>query len=685
MKANESHIYRFLDGSDKKFIIPVYQRPYSWKKQNCELLFNDLLDVYKKSYETHFFGGIVYVSYENAGLNEYIIIDGQQRITTVSILLLAIRNYVIEKKPNVEINTNKITKAYLLDEYAMDENKIKLKLVEGDDVAYERLLNLETAIEESSITMNYQFFTDEIAKLDDDELQGLYEAILKLEIVNISLNPAVGDDPQLIFESLNSTGVSLEESDKIRNFILMNQSAKEQERIYKKYWKSMETMIPHQEISSFIRHYLATKTFELVNEKKLYFAFKHYKTTKSLDTEDLLVDMVLYAQWYHKIKNATATSPKYESILFRLNKLDVNTCIPLLFDLFQARETELLSDDELEKSCETIENYVMRRNICGLPNSQLNKMFVSITNEIKKSMEKDGVTYYSAFIYAFLSKKGKNRFPTNQDFHDKFTLYELYNAKSAHRKHFFEQIENYASKEKIAVSEQLEANTLTIEHIMPQTLNEVWKTDLGNNWEFIHSKYKDTVGNLTLTAYNSDYSNLPFMEKRNMPEKGFSFSKLELNQSLKTCSCWNEATILERAEILYKKAEKIWWYPETTYSSSIEEQWVDWDEDFEFTNTSILMFKLFGNEIITKNIADAYKKILQALYQSDSVMFLSKENVIVKRNPENLIKEFEVTKGIYVELTLNSQQKMDNIQRLAKLYQLDSKDICYLVKAKSKD
>ncbi len=283
MKANESYIHQFLDGSDKKFIIPVYQRPYSWKKKECKILFTDLMSVYKKKYESHFFGGIVYVAHNTAAKNEYIIIDGQQRVTTISILLLAIRNYVLENNISSIINPKKITNAYLCDEYSDDERKLKLKLVQGDDQAYDKLIERDVPIENNNVTANYKFFFEELSALSIPDLEGIYEAITKLIIVNISLNPATGDDPQLIFESLNSTGLALDEADKIRNYILMNINAKTQEKFYKTYWELLEKMVSRDDINKFIRYFLATKTSELANEKNLYFAFKNLKKLRRVE------------------------------------------------------------------------------------------------------------------------------------------------------------------------------------------------------------------------------------------------------------------------------------------------------------------------------------------------------------------------------------------------------------------
>lgn len=682
MNAKEGLITRLLEGSDKKFIIPVYQRPYSWKKENCALLFQDLMSTYQKGYDKHFFGGIVYVANDIGGVKEHIIIDGQQRITTVSILLLAIRNCIIENNIEVDINTKKITNAFLSDEYAEENKKLKLKLVQGDDEAYSKLMDCQVPIEDNFVTANYNFFYHKIEELSSVELKGLYDSVMKLEVVNISLELVTGDDPQLIFESLNSTGVSLDEADKIRNFVLMNMKAKEQEKFYKKYWEELEKKVLRTDINKFIRYYLATKTDELANEKKLYFEFKHYKDKNKIDTEDLLKDMLIYANWYNTIKNASSSDKGYGTVLHRLNKLEVNSCIPLLFNVMKAHADGLINEDELEKSFLIIENYIVRRIVCGLTTNQLNKVFVSLGAEIRKYMEKDGVTYFSAFSYSILSKSGKSRFPNNHDFSDKFLVYELYNAKPAKRKYLLERLENYGTKEKIAVEEQIDNGTLTIEHIMPQSINEEWKKSLGDTWELIHTKYKDTIGNLTLTAYNSDYSNFSFNKKRDMPEKGFACSKLDLNKSLKNYDKWNEDAIKNRANELYKIAEEIWWLPKTDYSPDVNEQWIYWEEEFEYTNMTITKIKFIGDEIGTDNVTDAYRKINKNLYDMDSVTYLSDRNKGVSTDSSNFRSPYEIVSGIYIESNLSSSVKINEIRKIAKIYELEPNDIQFLVKMK---
>lgn len=687
MIAKEGYIVRFLDGSDKKFVIPVYQRPYSWKRANCESLIKDLLEVYKQRYISHFFGSIVYVENDIGGCNEYIIIDGQQRITTVSLLLLAIRNYIVDNKLDIGINSAKITTAYLTDEYANSEKKLKLKLVQGDDDAYDRLVAKAEPIINNNVTANYNYFYKEVLpSLNNQDIKGLYDAIMKLVIVNISLNPNNGDDPQLIFESLNSTGLDLEEADKIRNYVLMKMTSIQQERIYKIYWEKLENKVSKNDINKFIRHYLVVKTRELYNENKLYIAFKTYREKNhEHPIEDILSDMLIYADFYNTIKNAKISDKTpYLNIIARINKLEINTVIPLLFDLFQAKKNLLLSDIEMSECLKIIESFIARRIICNLPASALNKIFVGIGGEIQRYTEKYSATYLDALKYAFLSKTGKSRFPNDHDFAEKFVVYELYNAKSNTRKYFFERLENYNNKERVAVEEQIDNGELTIEHIMPQTLNSEWQERLGDDWELTYSKYIDTVGNLTLTAYNSDYSNLDFTKKKTLPDKGFLYSKLSLNSYIKSCDTWTKKQITERAQILYKSAEKIWQMPTTTFNPDVLEEWVSLDDEIDFTNKTILKINLIGVEIACNSITDAYEKINFALYTLDPVSFSNLDNAYHNKDASVFRSPYQLSESMYIETNLNSQHKINIIRDIFDSFRLSYQDLKFLVRPKQK-
>lgn len=683
MKANESFILKFFDGADKKFIIPVYQRAYNWRKEHCDRLFKDLLAVHREKYESHFFGGIVYVAYETAGTNEYLIIDGQQRLTTVSLLLIAIRNFISDQTEEYPgINLEKITEAYLIDKYAPEEKKLKLKLVRGDSTAYDHLLYGREKIKNSTVTDNYEFFYKSLSKLEHDEVIGLYNAIQKLAIVQISLHPAQGDDPQLIFESLNSTGLDLEESDKIRNFVLMKLEAKAQDVFYENYWSPLENSIAKRDLNSFFKYFLSVKTREFVKEDRLYFVFKAYRNSLTGNIEDIFKDILEYAKIYNDIQAISFTDIRVRHAVKKIKSLELKSVTPILFDIFMSFKKNIIDCDELIDCLHLLECYLIRRLICN-GSKGFNKMFIALGAEVERLKNDNGITYFEALKYALINKSKKSRLPSNQEFFENFMTFDFYNGSHAIIKFVFESLENFENKELVAVEEQIEDGSLTIEHIMPQTLSNDWRKDLGDRYETIHSKYLDTIGNLTLTAYNSDYSNLTFIKKRDMQGKGFASSKLRLNSYCKSISQWGEKEITERAALLYQDAEKIWPFPEV--NEIVQEgnngTWIYWDDDFDYTNRTISKIKVLNSEIDTADVTDAYKKICEILYGLDNVMFAQMQYRWFSTDKKSVRNPHELDECAYIETKLDSNTKIAAIKNLAKHFDLDSEDIKFYVDA----
>ena len=301
MKGTASHLLEFLEGARKRFIIPVYQRNYDWKRENCKQLFDDLVSVIKEGKSTHFFGSIV--SYAHSR-DEVILIDGQQRITTISLILIAMINAM--KKgicvPEDSRLSEILEDTYIIDKYRRDERKVRLKPFRDDCTAFDRLIyNDETEyIQDSKVTINYNYFYDRIVQIRELTPDELYRAIDSLEIIDIELEPQHGDNPQLIFESLNSTGLDLTEADKIRNFVLMNLAPNIQEQFYDKYWNKIEKCSGN-ELDSFVRNYLTIKQGAIPNQRKIYFAFKEF--TKRYDgIDEVLQEMLVYANTYRDIK-----------------------------------------------------------------------------------------------------------------------------------------------------------------------------------------------------------------------------------------------------------------------------------------------------------------------------------------------------------------------------------------------
>ena len=286
MKGSETKLVAYMQGSDKRFVIPVYQRNYDWKTENCKQLYNDLVKVVRKGRKSHFFGSIVSV-HNDGEFNELLVIDGQQRLTTISLLLLAMYNLMKQGilTPSKGNLAEKIYKTYLIDEWQEDETRIKLKPVKNDREAFRRLFDEESGyIPDSNLTINYNYFYSRLRK-EEVTLDELYDAITKLEIINIILNQE--DNPQLIFESLNSTGVALSEGDKIRNFILMGQPPKQQNDFYEKYWNKIEIYTSYN-VSGFIRDYLSIKQQIIPAMNNVYFTFKAFVEDRALEIEQLL-------------------------------------------------------------------------------------------------------------------------------------------------------------------------------------------------------------------------------------------------------------------------------------------------------------------------------------------------------------------------------------------------------------
>lgn len=679
MKARENKVLKFLEGSDKRFIIPVYQRPYSWKKEHCVQLMKDLNDVCNYGYNSHFFGSIVFVLQHDGACEEHIIIDGQQRLTTVSLLLLAIKNYLLsDKDASALLSPNKIA-SYLTDEYADNEKKLKLKLVQGDDEAYSRLLENKIISEDTFIRNNYEYFWEEVNKKTPNEVVTLFEAIKKLDIVTVALELSEGDDPQLIFESMNSTGLDLEESDKIRNYVLMKMEAKNQLKFYKKYWEPLEEEIDREDITRFFRYYLNVKLRKSIAEKNLYKEFKNYKEDHvTLSNEDMLEDILKYSRYFKRIVDPQKDD-RCSNALNVIRKLEINTCIPLIMDIFNAEEMSAISSENAQKAIEIIENYIVRREICGLETNQLNKVFVSLGQEVQRDIENDDADYFEAFKREILKKTGKARFPNNHDFRDRFFTYELYNAKSSMRKYILTKLENSDLKERVAVEEQINDGTLTIEHIMPQTLTDEWKQSLGESWELIYTKYLNTPGNLTLTGYNSDYGNATFEKKLNLPKKGFKFSKLSLNEYVKTCDKWGEEEILARAEYLYKLAEKIWWMPQTEYTADESETWVNWDDDYDYAGKNITYISIMGVVSKVENIHDAFIKIHEALYEIDPSAYIAKKRQWFNTKEADLKKPFKIGRNAFIDTSRTPAQKLESVTSIAKSMGLSSGDVMYSV------
>ncbi len=554
MKADAMKLLDFIGKSqEKQFVIPIYQRVYSWEKEQCKQLWDDIIKTGgNDQIEGHFIGSIVFVhdGIYTTNYNELLIIDGQQRLTTITLLFIALRDHLNDEDEFLEkFSRQKIRNRYLINSDEKGDKKFRLILSESDRDTLLSLIdkNKRKPSEPSlKIVENFELFEKWIRK-NTDKLETIFKGLDKLMVVEISLERGK-DNPQLIFESMNSTGKDLTQTDLIRNYILMGLEPEKQEIFYKKYWRAMEEDFKQNEtlFNQFVRHYLTIKTREIPNINKVYEAFKRYQQERGIETEALLQDLQKYCGYFCQIAFKKEADKDLNKALSFLVDLEMDVIYPLLLELYSDYKDGVLSKQDFIPIIALIESYICRRAVCGIPSNGLNKLFASFTKKIQKD------EYLESMKKHFGSLTENRRFPNDSEFKDSFITIDFYNFQK--REYFLERLESFNTKEPVNTKE------CTTEHIMPQTLEEEWERDLGENFQAIHDKYLHTIGNLTLTGYNQEYSNNSFQEKRDM-EKGFKQSSLRLNQSLKDLESFSEKEIEKRANDLADWALKIWTYP----------------------------------------------------------------------------------------------------------------------------
>ena len=555
MEATQATLIKFLNSS-QQFSIPIYQRSYSWTEHQCEQIWNDIVRVaVDKKIPAHFIGSIVYIEkniYQASDVTKLQVIDGQQRLTTISLLLAALgRALEGESSDNHEITKEKINNRYLFNIDEPDTNRYKLVLRRSDNEIFKSVLEGKKDVlvnQVSNIVNNFKFFQNKI-KSNNLDLDLLYAGIKKLMIVDVSLE-AGKDNPQLIFESLNSTGLDLSQADLIRNYILMGLEEEKQKKLYKEYWQPIEETFGHAEKSNyfdrFMRDYLTIKTHNIPNMDKVYQEFKKYhRPGQSVD--DVISDIHYYAMYFAKLAFEQESDSELNQLIRNINILKINVAYPFLLSVYVDRDKGVVSNEDMLEIFSMVESYVFRRAMCDIPTNSLNKTFGYLIGELNKD------EYLQSFKAILCLKKGYLRFPTDTEFEDGFLRKDVYRT-SHLRIHLLERLENHDYKVKVNIG------NCSIEHIMPQNLSKEWKDSLGPEWEKTHEKYLHTAGNLTLTGYNPELGNKQFLEKRDM-KGGFTDSPFRINADLVKLEKWGEFEIRERSKSLAKKAAAVWKCP----------------------------------------------------------------------------------------------------------------------------
>ena len=558
MKATEAKLLEFLKKSPQ-FVIPIYQRTYSWKEKECQQLWDDVLrSGINDEISAHFMGSVVYVEkglYSVSSQTPLLVIDGQQRLTTITLLIAALTEVIGEQEPIEDFSRAKLKGYYLTNPLEEGDKFYKLILSQTDDKSLKAIIKGQEQPEDKSIRVaeNFEFFKTKLEKFED--LKPICSGLAKLMVVDISLNREQ-DNPQLIFESMNSTGKELSQADLIRNFILMGLEPEIQTHLYEQYWRPMELAFGQQAYSdyfdSFMRHFLTVKTREIPKLGDVYEVFKEYSRSPSVankGVEGLVKDIKYYAVYFCAFALGKEQDTQLKLAFKDLRELKVDVAYPLLLELYSDYATQILSEEEFLSAVRIIESYVFRRAICEIPTNSMNKTFSRMGIGLKKDR------YLESIEASFLLLPSYRRFPNDEEFHRKIQTKDIYNFRS--KSYWLRRMENYSRKERILVDDY------TIEHIMPQSENkaekvpEAWRTELGDEWERVWETYRHTLGNLTLTAYNSEYSNNAFSDKCDH-EYGFKFSPLKMNEGIATEPKWNEQAINRRASKLADKAAKVW-------------------------------------------------------------------------------------------------------------------------------
>ena len=556
MKATEARFVEFLEKSPQ-FVIPIYQRTYSWTERECRQLWNDILRTGSNdAIAAHFVGSIVYIQkglYQVARQSALLVIDGQQRLTTVMLILEALARRVGDGEPLDGFSAKKIRSYYLLNPLEEGERGFKLLLTQTDKQSLLALMQQKPQPAEPSlrITENFTFFEEWVQAAGAD-LAPLCKGLAKLMIVDIALSRDQ-DNPQLIFESMNSTGRELSQADLIRNFILMGLDTVQQTRLYEEHWRPMEVAFGQEaygtHFDSFMRHYLTLKTGGAIpNVRAVYEAFKGHARlpeVKTADVDALVADIHVYAGYYCAMALDKEPDKDLGAAFQDLRALKVDVAFPFLLELYEDHTQGRIPTEDFVRAVRLVEAYVFRRAVCAIPTNSLNKTFATFGRVLQKDR------YIESIQAHLLTLSSYRRFPGDEEFKREISVRDLYNF--PRRSYWLRRLENHGRKERVPVDEY------TIEHILPQNenLSATWREALGPEWKRVQETWLHTLGNLTLTGYNAEYSDRPFGEKRDM-QGGFKESPLRLNDGLRALDTWNETTIQMRAKRLAERAVEVW-------------------------------------------------------------------------------------------------------------------------------
>lgn len=684
MRIKQDSIIDIFCEENITYKVPIYQRDYDWKVKQCEQLYRDVkrLIGIEESKKHHFTGSII-LGGEHA--NERYIVDGQQRMVTVSLMLLAIRDLVKEGK----ISTNDFDIEIINPLIFNKNNERKIMLIREDDeafkaIAHERLSN----VVESNITKNYNSFKI-MMESDANEyiISDLYKAIENLIIIKIELEKH--DDAQMVFESINSTGLELSAGDMIRNYLLMGSSSKEQKRLYYKYWLDIEqnTKIKGEsEISDLVRQYLTILKNFKQNTNNIYSDFKEIMERRSIDKESALADLQFYSKYYKMVTSNDLYDERLNRKMRMLNYMGAVPIYPFLISLLSHNEKKntsadsekYISNDDILKIFSTIETFMIRRKMCDISGSHAN-LFSSLHTAIL-NLDDSSKDYFEKFKYVLYGKKGSTRMPEDQEFEEGIRNKNIYSTIDLNQT-VLVYINEYIDEEAHYTLDEIIERRYTIEHVMPVVLNKKWVEELGPDHHLIHEEWRDKLANITLTGYNSQYSNNSFSYKRDFndgKEKGLSHSGIGLNRWIGKQEKWNLDTLNKRNSYLTEILKNIFPYETSSYISQKKDGIYDLSHD-DFKHKKIESYTFMENTEKVKNWVNFYISVVKKLYEIDSEILINEE-----RNPSpgyptmtcGSKKNYrEIKDGLYISVDNDNNGKVGNLTKLLELYNMKSPDI----------
>lgn len=690
MKVDKGRIIYDIIGQNRiQYSIPVYQRNYDWTKTQCEKLLNDILEC-ARTRQQHFIGSIVNAQVpSNNKIFRYVIVDGQQRITTIFLLLKALYDCSENELDKEKIN-NWIFNIDKYDELDLsDETKLKLKPIKSDNIQLNLLVKnkFEEMDKSSNIYRNYEYFKSQVSKILEDELsiREICDGIESLICAIINLEPS--DKPQEVFESINSTGQPLTISDLIRNFVLMTDE--NQDVLYENYWVKIEDKISKELMPSFVIDYLNFKFDGIVREVDAYESFKTLFKNSNYTNESMLAELLHYATIYNYfLKGSNQLSPEVNECLDGLRQLKQTTIYVFLFSIFDDYLNNEIDIATLGKILKFFLNYSIRRLVCGVGSNSLRGLYKYLYSRLFKNIDNKQF-YYDTILSYFHQLNTKDALISDEDLISNLIKSDLYH-KNVVCKYILYKMENHNSKEIVDVK------NLTIEHIMPQNdfLNKNWKEMLGEDWSLVHSTYLHTLGNLTLTGYNSELSDKSFNEKKELLSNA-NTKIVVLNKDVLNQDTWNEKTIVSRAKRLGKLLANIFNIetPQNIISFK-DNSYIEYSLDFveEAKGLKPISYTLEGESVEIDGFKEMLDSVLLKLYHKDSSIiesiaknnkqFLSWSKRVYISYDKSLFKYYEQIEdsGIYYNINLSSSDKLSIIKSLLNEYNIDFDEFYYTAK-----